>query len=107
MYKRQVYGTGLSADSVTGGLQSGAANTANQIAQDNNSPWQALIGAAGSVAGAAAGNPALFSGGGGTATPWAPSGYLSQTGNSVSLGTDDQLGNVGFSQTPLTPAPGF
>lgn len=63
-----VFGTAFGADNTVGGLQSGAANTANQISQANAGPLQAVIGAAGSVAGAAAGNPALFSGGSSTPT---------------------------------------
>lgn len=64
-----VFGNSTSALNAATSAGHEVSSTANQIAQDANSPWQALIGAAGSVAGAAAGNPtgiaSLFGGGGG------------------------------------------
>jgi hypothetical protein len=46
--------TGYSSTAISGG--NAAANTANQIAQANNSIWNGVIGAIGSVGGAALGN---------------------------------------------------
>lgn len=112
-----VFGTALGADSTTGGLQGGAANTANQIAQENAGPLQAVIGAAGSVAGAAAGNPALFSGGSSTPTMsslgWGGTGAGSlagQVGGPAPDMSSDPLANYSENSafnaySPNNPAP--
>jgi hypothetical protein len=86
------YSAAEGANSGAVGAYGAAAGTANQIAQENAGPLQALIGAAGSVAGAAAGNPALFSGGGDT-TPSIPN-----INGPATMGTDAYY-NIGI-QTP-------
>lgn len=62
------------------------------------SQWNDLFNSIASTAGAVAGMPGMGGGGGGGGTPqpWASPGYLSQTGNSFGLASDDQLGDVAF-----------
>jgi hypothetical protein len=98
-----VFGSANNATEAATGAGNSANTAISNVAQAAQAPWQLAAGALGSVAGAAAGNPALFSGGGSTPTLTNING--GSNGN-PSLATQANPNNSGFGdpnfQNPLS-----
>lgn len=99
-----VYGAAESANSGVVGATSAAGNTANQIAQENNSWVQAVTGALGGIGGAAVtGGMSLLGGIGGQTV----SGLYNASNAATSGLSTTNPYSGGVSPTSYVPAPGF
>lgn len=102
-----VYGAAEGANSGVVGATSAAGNTANQIAQQNNSWVQAVTGALGGVASGFTGG-ILGSIGSGLVNSGIGGQLAGQSANAAAgLSTTSPTVNAGVGPTRYTPAPGF